>query len=191
MTSILRRKRRVDMTEQDKVEKLPATASVSDFAPKRGVGGGSGGIDGLNQAEWHGNALGDPLRLAQVTGLAVEKIGTSTADQIELAAVVIVENAKKGAQDLVDDAHRKADEMVRDAEGIARDMNEFAAGIRTYTERKTEQVASFCSIAESVMGAMHALGDQFRVMTQAETAALQGQNAEIPVPTFLKRATAG
>lgn len=132
--------------------------------------------------------VGDPMRLAEVTAPAVEKIGISSATHIEEVALAIVEHAKATAQELVDDAHRQAEKMVHDAEAVATYMQGFATDVRTYSMAKSAQVASFCSIATSVMGSMHSLNEHFSTNRRDETVRAREQPDEEPLelPHFMK-----
>jgi len=133
--------------------------------------------------------LGDPVRLAQITGPAIDQIGKSTADKIDLVALSIVENARHGAETILAEAKVQADDMVQNAETLAAEMRVFAESIRTYTDRKAQQVSSFCAVAESVLGTMHGLGDQFQHMTIEEARAEKALQESPPViPSFLARA---
>jgi hypothetical protein len=140
--------------------------------------------------------VSDPMRLADVTGNAVAHIGTATADQIDLVAISIVENAKAGAQALIEDAKVQADKMIVEAAAISAEMSAFAADIRAYSDRKAEQVSAFCEISKSVIGTMHMLNDQFGVMSKAEVEAMRrlaeaAQAADIPLPRFLDKGKRG
>lgn len=163
----------------EKPQDVPA--EVMKFAPKRerDQRGGEYLTDDMVQP--------DPMRLTQMTAPAVEQIGMSTATQIDSVANLIVEHAKAGAQALVDDAHRQADKMVKDAEDIALRMMEFSTDVRTYSMAKSAQVSKFCSVAESVMGSMYALGDHF--VTNRREEAEQARKTEEPLepPSFIRR----
>lgn len=133
----------------------------------------------------------DPMRLAQVTGIAVEHVGVSTADQIELVAVTIVENARKGGDVIIKDAQIQAGHMLAEAERLADDMNRLAANIRAYAVHKSQQVEAFCGVAENVMMTMQTLSEQYGTTRQAEAESFQQHTAAEPpleFPSFLKRA---
>lgn len=155
--------------------------AVSEFAPRR---------DGVRlTAEMLQPNGNDPIRLTQVAGLAVEKIGVSTADQIELVAITIVENAKAGAQQILDDARIQADNMVSEAERLSVDMTALATNIRSYAIHKSEQLSAFCTVSETVMGTMHALSDQYVSTRRAEVEDFKRRQEEEPidVPDFIRR----
>lgn len=178
--------KRSNLVENKPVEE-DVPPEVAKFAPKRGdlVPANQYLTDDMIKPK-----PGDPIRLAQVTAPAVEKIGISTAEHIESLAKDYVEHAKGAAQQLVDDAHRQATEMVRQAEEIATYMQMFATDVRTYSMAKSAQVASFCSVAESVMGSMHSLNQHFTSAHQDELRVAREHPDKEPLklPEWMNRA---
>lgn len=173
-------KRRAGMSDEQTENQI----AISEFAPKRN-------IPSLLTADMltPNERIGDPIRLAQVTAPAVQHIGGSTADQIELVAISIVENAKKGAEVILNEAQMQAGNMVADAEMLSGDMNKLAQSIRAYAEHKSSQLAAFCQVAESTLGTMHALRDHYVGTRNAEITEIKRRIEEEPIdlPTFLRR----
>ena len=159
----------------------PVPPEVAKFAPKRER-------DQHDQEYLTADMVQpDPMRLTQMTAPAVEQIGIATATQIDAVANLIVEHAKAGAKALVDDAHRQAEKMVKDAEDIALRMMEFSTDVRTYSMAKSAQVSKFCSVAESVMGSMYALGDHFVANRREEVEQARAVEEPLEPPSFLRR----
>lgn len=139
--------------------------------------------------------VGDAMRLTRITGPALNQIGQSTADQLELVAISIVENARRGADQIIAEAQAQAQNMMDRAEAQADEMRVFAKSIRGYTDRTATTVSAFCSVAESTLGTMHALKAQFEPLTieearaEAETddGAEAGDGKELHLPNWLGR----
>lgn len=155
--------------------------SVSEFAPRRT---GEPYITAAMIAP--AGQLGDASRLATMAGPALDQIGTTAADKINLNALTIVENTRRGAETIIAEAHAQAAEMTMKAEVLAEEMRALAKGIQTYTDRKTQQVSEFSNVIQSVLGTMHSLGEQFKsvISVEAETVA---KEEEISIPDFLSR----
>lgn len=184
MSSITRATRKVlEMNKDVPNQDAEVQETVSDYAPRRA------GEPYLTEAMPAGNInMGDPLRLTQMAGPAINQIGRSTSDQIELSALTLVENANRGAETLLAEAHAQATEMVRFAETKAAEMRTFAVSIREHATRQAAQVGSFCAIAESLMVSMCGFGDQFKSIVVANAAAEKlEQEHLIQIPEFLSR----
>lgn len=161
-----------------------AEKPVSDYAPRRK--GEPYLTDAMIAPE---GKPGDPIRLAQMAGPVIDEIGRSTADKIELSALAIVENARRGAETILAEAHVQATDMTSSAETMADEMRAFAKNIRAYTDRKARQVGEFCNVAQSILGTMYSLGDQFQHMTTQEVVAEKDEPI-VQIPTFLTRSKA-
>lgn len=162
---------------------------VSDYAPR-----GAGGIERVYLTDVMiapaGDLnMGDPIRLTQMAGPALDQIGKATADKIELSALALVQNAQQGAETIRAEAQVAAADMVASAEAQAADMRELAAGLRAYADRKAAQVGKFCAVAESILTTVHALGSNFQSMIVEEEAEDQeGQEKLLPMSlSFLNR----
>lgn len=130
----------------------------------------------------------DPIRLTQITGPAIDHIGKSTADQVDLVALSIVENARSGAETILAEAKVQAADMIQGAEDMAAEMRLFARAIRAHTERKALQVNTFCANAESILATMHGLGANFHEMIAADDAAeKEGKEEPLELPKWVKR----
>lgn len=189
MSSITRATRKViEMSKDEPHQDAEMQESVSDYAPRRQ------GEPYLTEAMIapSGNMnLGDPLRLTQMAGPALDQIGKMTADKIDLSARTLVENARRGAETILAEAQAQATDMIVMAETQSADMVEFAQSIRRYTDRKAAQVGEFCSVAESIITTMHGLGSNFQSVIAAEVAAeKEEQERPIKIPEFLARKAA-
>lgn len=130
----------------------------------------------------------NPIRLTQITGPAIDHIGKSTADQVELVALSIVENARSGAETILAEANVQAEDMVLSAETMAAEMRLFAASIRAQTDRRALQVNTFCANAASILNTMHALGSSYQDMIVADEAAdREEKERPLELPKFLNR----
>lgn len=176
------------MSINDHHLQVVAEKPVSDYAPKRN--GELYLTDAMIAPEGNMN-MGDPLRLTQMAGPALDQIGKATADKIELSAQTLVENARHGAETILAEAHAHATDMISSAETQAADMRELARAIRTHTDRKAAQVASFCSFAESIITTMHGLGSNFQSIIVAEQEAEKEDDKLLPNSlSFLTRSKA-
>lgn len=175
--------------------------AVSDYAPRPRQGGDGGGgnpvaianasapylTDAMIAPSGNMN-LGDPIRLTQMAGPALDQIGKLTADKIELSARTLVENARRGAETILAEAQAQATDMIAMAETQAADMVAFSKSIRRYTDRKASQVGEFCAVAESIVTTMHGLASNFQSVIAAEVAAeKEEQERPIQIPAFLAR----
>lgn len=135
-----------------------------------------------------GGEVGDAMRLTRIVGPALDQIGHSTAEQAELVAVSMVENAKRGADTILVQAKAQAANMVERAEAQAAELRLYAASIRKYTDWQAHQVNYFCGVAESTLGTIHALKSQFEPLTIEEARAeAEGGHEIVDLPKFLNR----
>lgn len=188
--------------------KATAETQVSDYAPKPKDGGqkpaepqqpsnvqaatpATNGVNGTKITTnmiAPGGDVGDAMRLTKIVGPALDQIGHSTADQAELVAVSMVENAKRGADTILAQAKAQAANMVERAETQAAEIRLYAASIRKYTDWQTHQVSYFCEVAESTLGTMHALKSHFEPLTIEEAKAeAEGGVELVDLPRFLNR----
>lgn len=175
--------------------------AVSDYAPKGQVAQQKPAENGVTEgARVYLTAAmiapegdvnrSDGIRIAKMMGPAIDQIGKSAADKIELNALTIVENARNAADVLFAEAKAQSEEMVSRAEATAADLRDFAKSIRRYTDRKAFQVQEFCAVHESIIATMHSLGDQFKSASSADEAAEKEEQEnpeELGLPSFLNR----
>lgn len=180
MSTITRVTRKaVEMNRDGMAQDQELQQSASDYAPRRN--GAPYLTDAMIAPE---GELGDPIRLARLAGPVIDEIGKQTADQIELSALTIVENARKGAETILAEANAQSGDIIHRAETMAADMRMFAKSIRVYTDRRAEQVGSFCSVAESILVTVRGFSNQFSgLVSQQEVA--ETNEPPLPAPAFL------
>lgn len=209
MSSITRNRRALEMSKDGNGQGNGSAepTELSDYAPRRGPGGGDGSqigtpasgggrIGGGNQMVYltpemiapEGD-VGDAVRLTRLAGPTLDQIGKTTADKVNLSADSLVQNARAGAETILGEAKIQADRMIAEAEAQAADMRAFANSIRAYTDRKAFQVNAFCAFAESTLGSMHSLGSHFQSISEEE-ASTEKDEEPIRIPDFLNRGKA-
>jgi hypothetical protein len=109
----------------------------------------------------------DPIRLANATIQAVDRIGAATSEEIE----------------------NTADEIMRGATEIAEKLRELADAIREHSKIANEHVSGFCNKATSVFEGVRDLHLKLEIVERG--AELETVEDEIlPVPAFLKNGPA-
>jgi hypothetical protein len=109
----------------------------------------------------------DPIRLANATIQAVDRIGEATSEEIE----------------------RTADEILRGATEIAEKLRDLANAIRAHSKIANEHVAGFCDKATSVFDGIRDLKQKLEgpgVQPDIE----ETQDDILPMPVFLKNGPA-
>lgn len=106
-----------------------------------------------------------PLRIADATVRAVNKVGALTSNEIE----------------------KTADEVMRGAAEVAERLGQLADAIRHHSQIASEEVADFCGRATSVFEAIIELQDSL-LQGKREVEASDADDEPLPLPKFIKSA---
>jgi hypothetical protein len=115
----------------------------------------------------HGKTQADPIRLANATIQAVDRIGEATSEEIE----------------------KTADEIMRGATEIAEKLRELASAIRAHSKIANEHVSGFCNKATSVFEGVRDLQLKLEV-DESEPKIEESADEILPVPIFLRNGPA-
>lgn len=127
----------------------------------------------------------DPVALSRVTGPAVGRIGDSSAAALDVIASNIVLEAQAGAERLLRESQEQAKLMVDRAESLATGLRQFSDDIREFSRVKSNQIASFCSVAHSILTTSEALAADFIDKARADVTESQEQDPEsFKMPMF-------
>jgi len=100
----------------------------------------------------------DPVRLANATIQAVDRIGAATSEEIE----------------------KTADEIMRGATEIAEKLRELASAIREHSRIANEHVTGFCDKATSVLEGVRGLQQKLEVNAREPEAAPEDEVLTLP-----------
>ena len=109
----------------------------------------------------------DPIRLANATIQAVDRIGAATSEEIE----------------------KTADEIMRGANEIAEKLRELTSAIREHSKIANEHITEFCDKATSVLEGVRGLQHKLEVNGR-EPEATAAEADMLPLPTLIKKGPA-
>ena len=109
----------------------------------------------------------DPVRLANATIQAVDRIGAATSEEIE----------------------KTADEIIRGATEIAEKLRELASAIREHSRIANEHVTGFCDKATSVLEGVRGLQQKLEVNGREPEAATPEDDI-LTLPALIRKGPA-
>jgi hypothetical protein len=109
----------------------------------------------------------DPIRLANATIQAVDRIGAATSEEIE----------------------KTADEIMNGATEIAEKLRALATAIREHSRIANEHVTGFCNKATTVLEGVRGLHQKLEI-NGSETEGQEGVEDTSPLPSLIRKGPA-